>query len=47
MVAKRVISACMGNKPPGGVVGSFGLPGESLQVPSGNACRTAETPDSG
>ena len=36
-----------GNKPPGGVVGPFGLPGESLQVLTGSACGTAETPDSG
>ena len=35
-----------GNKP-GGVVGPFGLPGESLQVLTGSACGTAETPDSG
>ena len=26
-----------GNKPPGGVVGPFGLPGESLQVLTGSA----------
>ena len=32
---------------PGGVVGPFGLPGESLQVLTGSACGTAETPDSG
>ena len=48
MVTKRVISACARvTNLLEVVMGPFGLPGESLQVPTCNACGTAETPDSG
>ena len=43
-----MINACARvTNPPGGVVEPFGLPGESLQVLTGSACGTAETPDLG